>query len=220
VRRRRSRSVDLRLARADIKNILEFERDYPDAKVVRLEQNYRSTKTILAIADRLIANNTQRKQKSLWTENADGEKVKLVLCQDEHDEAASSRRLPIASRQAEARLEPHGDLLSHERAVARDGRCAAPAKVPYQIARGVEFYNRKEIKDVLAYLRVLANPADEVSLERIINVPTRGIGDSSIKQIQAFAIAHGLTFWNTLEVITTVTASPRARSIRSTSSSR
>jgi DNA helicase-2/ATP-dependent DNA helicase PcrA len=78
------------------------------------------------------------------------------------------------------------------------------ASIPYQIARGVEFYNRKEVKDVLAYLRLIANPADEVSLTRIINVPTRGIGDSSIKQIQAFAVAHGLTFWNTLEVITTV----------------
>ena len=90
MRRRRPGPVDLRLARADIQNILDFEKDYPDAKVVRLEQNYRSTKTILAIASKLIANNTQRKDKTLWTENAQGEKAELVLCQDEHDEADAS----------------------------------------------------------------------------------------------------------------------------------
>jgi DNA helicase-2/ATP-dependent DNA helicase PcrA len=190
---------------ADIKNILEFEKDYADAKVVRLEQNYRSTKTILAIADQLIANNTQRKKKSLFTENAEGEKVKIVLAQDEYDEAdvvtnhlkslhdnkgydwnkmAVFYRMNALSRVIEDRL--------------------LKAGVPYQIARGVEFYNRKEIKDVLAYLRVLANPADEVSLTRIVNVPPRGLGESSIKQIQAYAIAHGLTLWNALEVITTI----------------
>jgi DNA helicase-2/ATP-dependent DNA helicase PcrA len=189
---------------ADIKNILEFERDYADAKVVRLEQNYRSTKTILAIADKLIANNLQRKKKTLWTENPEGEKVKLICCQDEHDEAA------IVTKELQSLHEKGVDwnrmaifyrMNALSRVMEDELRRAG---VPYQIARGVEFYNRKEIKDVLAYLRVIANPADEVSLDRIINVPPRGIGDSSVKQIQGFAVAHGLTFWNTLEVISTV----------------
>ena len=189
---------------ADIKNILEFERDYPGAKVVRLEQNYRSTKTILAVADQLIGNNSQRRKKSLWTENGDGEKVKLVLCQDEYDEAN------IVTQEFQSLHEKGIDwnkmaIFYRMNALSRVMENALRrAGVPYQIARGVEFYNRKEIKDVLAYLRVIDNPADEVSLDRIINVPTRGIGDSSVKQIQAFALAHGLTFWNTLEVITTV----------------
>ena len=193
---------------ADIKNIMEFERDYGDAKVVRLEQNYRSTKTILA-----VAGSTHRQQSSapqekipLDRERRRREKVKLILCQwTSTVEAARHQAVPGTSARGRPGQEQDGDLLSHECALKRDGRCLAPsANVPYQIARGVEFYNRKEIKDVLAYLRVIANPADEVSLDRIINVPTRGIGDSSVKQIQAFALAHGLTFWNTLEVITTV----------------
>lgn len=190
---------------ADIKNILEFEKDYPDAKVVRLEQNYRSTRTILAVADKLIANNKLRKQKSLFTDNPDGEKVKLVLAQDEYDEAdvVTAHLKELHDRQnlqwSKMAIFYRMNALSR---VIEDKLLRAG--IPYQIARGVEFYNRKEIKDVLAYLRVIANPADEVSLTRIINVPTRGIGDSSVKQIQAFAVAHGLTLWNTLEVITTV----------------
>ncbi len=190
---------------ADIKNILEFEKDYPDAKVVRLEQNYRSTRTILAVADKLIANNTQRKQKALFTDNPDGEKVKLVLAQDEYDEAdvvtAYLKELHDNQNLEWSKMAVFYRMNALSRVI--EDRLLK-ASIPYQIARGVEFYNRKEIKDVLAYLRVVANPADEVSLTRIINVPTRGIGDSTIKQIQAFAVAHGLTFWNTLEVITTV----------------
>ena len=201
---------------ADIKNILEFERDYPDAKVVRLEQNYRSTQTILAAADKLIANNLQRKKKSLWTENAKGEKVKLIHCQDEHDEAA------VVTKELQALHDNKGldwnrmAIFYRMNALSRVMEDALRrANVPYQIAHGVEFYNRKEIKDVLAYLRILANPADEVSLDRIINVPAHGIGDSSVKQIQAFAVAHGLTFWNTLEVISTVPGLSTRPSIRS-----
>ena len=190
---------------ADIKNILEFERDYPDAKVVRLEQNYRSTKTILAAADKLIDNNQQRKQKSLWTDNAAGEKIKLICCQDEHDEAAMVTK-ELQTLHEEKKIDWNQMAIFYRmNSLSRVMEDALRrANVPYQIARGVEFYNRKEIKDVLAYLRVVANPMDEVSLDRIINVPTRGIGDSSVKQIQAFAVAHGLTFWNALEVIDTV----------------
>jgi DNA helicase-2/ATP-dependent DNA helicase PcrA len=183
---------------ADIKNILDFEQDYPDAKIVRLEQNYRSTKTILAIASKLIANNTQRKDKTLWTENPEGDRAKVVICQDEYDEAA------VVTRQLQEWHESGHDwsqmaIFYRMNALSRvmeDG--LRRANVPYQIARGVEFYNRKEIKDVLAYLRVIANPDDEVSLTRILNVPTRGLGDQSVHQMQTFAIANGISLWQAL----------------------
>ena len=144
---------------ADIKNILDFEKDYPDAKVVRLEQNYRSTKTILDVASKLIARNLQRKEKSLWTENAAGEPVKLILCQDEHDEAAvvtqELRQLHEKGKYDWNKMAIFYRMNSLSRVMEDALR---RANVPYQIARGVEFYNRKEIKDVLAYLRVIANP--------------------------------------------------------------
>jgi DNA helicase-2/ATP-dependent DNA helicase PcrA len=184
---------------ADLKNILEFERDYPDAHVVRLEQNYRSTKTILAIASDLIAKNIRRKDKALWTENPQGEKAELTLCQDEHDEAlVVMRRLrDLHEKQAV----PWSDMAVFYRMNSLS-RVMEEAlfknQVPYQIARGTEFYNRKEIKDVLAYLRLVANPADEVSLGRIANVPTRGLGDASLKQIQARAIANGVSLFAAL----------------------
>ena len=185
---------------ADIRNILDFETDYPDAKVVKLEQNYRSTKTILAIASQVIAQNTQRKDKGLWTENPQGEKAKLVLCQDEHDEAdVVMKELKRLNEEAEI---PWSRMAIFYRmnALSRVMEDALRrSNVPYQIARGVEFYNRKEIKDVLAYLRVVANPADEISLTRIINVPPRGIGDTTVKQIQTYAVANGMTLWDALE---------------------
>jgi DNA helicase II / ATP-dependent DNA helicase PcrA len=185
---------------ADIQNILDFEKDYPDATVVRLEQNYRSTKTILAIASKLIANNTQRKDKTLWTQNADGERAMVAICQDEYDEARwvtdELQKLHEKGGHAwnEIAIFYRMNALSRvmEDALRR-------ANVPYQIARGVEFYNRKEIKDVLAYSRVVANPNDEVSLARIVNVPTRGLGDQSIKQLQTFAVGNAISLWQALE---------------------
>jgi DNA helicase-2/ATP-dependent DNA helicase PcrA len=184
---------------ADISNILDFERDYPDAKVVRLEQNYRSTKAILAIASKLIANNLQRKDKSLWTENADGEPATLYLCQDEHDEAA------VITRELRQLNEKQGVAWNDMAIFYRMNSLSRvmeeslfKAKVPYQIARGVEFYNRKEIKDVLAYLRVVANPSDEVSLTRIVNTPPRGLGDSSVKLFAAHGLATGKSLFDAL----------------------
>ena len=154
---------------ADIRNILEFEQDYPDAKVVRLEQNYRSTKTILAHRHRkLIANNTQRKEKTLWTENAAGR-----AGQARTSARTSTTRPTIVTRELQASCnEKHGIAWSEMAIFYRMNALSRVmedalrrANVPYQIARGVEFYNRKEIKDVLAYLRVIANPNDEVSLD-------------------------------------------------------
>ena len=192
---------------ADIQNILDFEKDYPDAKVVRLEQNYRSTKTVLAIASKLIANNSRRKEKGLWTENAAGEPARLFLCQDEYDEAAIVTA-QLKAFHDEQKIDWNGMAIFYRMnalsRVMEDG--LRRANIPYQIARGVEFYNRKEIKDVLAYLRVIANPSDEVSLTRIVNVPPRGLGDTSIKQMQAFAIANGTTLWDAMKRANEVSA--------------
>jgi len=181
---------------ADIRNILEFEQDYPDAKVVRLEQNYRSSKTILSLASSLIAHNTQRKKKELWTENNQGEKATLYLAGDEHDEAYA-----VAKRLKEFK-EKHNytwnqmAVFYRMNALSRVMEDALRKEnVPYVIARGVEFYNRKEIKDVLAYLRVIANPSDEVSLERIANTPARGISDATIKHLSAYAVGNGMSLW-------------------------
>jgi DNA helicase-2/ATP-dependent DNA helicase PcrA len=206
---------------ADIQNIMDFEKDYPDAKVVKLEQNYRSTKTILAIAGTLIARNNKRKEKALWTENAQGEKAKLFLCQDEYDEAA------VVAGQLKELHEKHHypwnkmaifyrmNSLSRvmEDALRREN-------LPYVMARGVEFYNRKEIKDTLAYLRVIANPSDEVSLTRIVNVPARGIGDSTVKLVQAYAVSHGLSLFSAMEHAGQQSASVQGLSSRAVNSIR
>ena len=186
---------------ADIQNILDFEKDYADAKVVKLEQNYRSTKTILAIAGQLIARNTQRRDKALWTENADGAKAELVLCQDEHDEAdVVARRLKdLHERDGYSwdRMAIFYRMNSLSRVMEDALR---KLNLPYVIARGVEFYNRKEIKDVLAYLRAVANPADEVSLTRIVNTPARGISDASVKQLAAQAVGHGVSLFEAMRL--------------------
>jgi DNA helicase-2/ATP-dependent DNA helicase PcrA len=186
---------------ADIQNILDFEKDYADAKVVKLEQNYRSTKTILAIAGQLIARNTQRRDKALWTENADGAKAELVLCQDEHDEADQ-----VARRLKELN-EKHGyawDRMAIFYRMNSLSRVMEDAlrklNLPYVIARGVEFYNRKEIKDVLAYLRAIANPADEVSLTRIVNTPARGISDGTVKSLSAQAVGRGVSLFEAMRL--------------------
>ena len=185
---------------ADIQNILDFEKDYRDAKVVKLEQNYRSTKTVLHIAGALISHNTQRKEKALWTENAAGEKAKVFFCQDEYDEAN------MVAQQLKALHEKHQYAWNQMAIFYRMNSLSRVMEdalrkenLPYVMARGVEFYNRKEIKDTLAYLRVIANPNDEVSLTRIVNVPTRGIGDAAIKQIQTYGIANGLGLYAAME---------------------
>jgi DNA helicase-2/ATP-dependent DNA helicase PcrA len=184
---------------ADIRNILEFETDYPDAKVVKLEQNYRSTKAILAIAGKLISYNTQRRDKKLWTENEQGEKAEMLLCQDERDEAAAVVER-IKSLHAEKGIDYSGMAVFYrmnslsrvmEDVLRRGG-------VPYVMARGVEFYNRKVIKDVLAYLRLVVNPQDELSLARIVNVPPRGLGQSGLERIQVFAVGKGLGLYQAM----------------------
>ncbi|MEM1210804.1 MAG: UvrD-helicase domain-containing protein [Planctomycetota bacterium] len=170
---------------ANIRNILEFESHYPDAKVIRLEQNYRSTKTILQAADGLIQHNTGRKHKTLWTDNDNGEPVRVAECGSELDEAKHVIDRFVELNQAGV---PWGGMAvfyrmnSLSRVIEDELRDRG---IPYQIARGTAFYDRKEIKDAVAYLRVVANPADEVNLLRVINTPSRGISATTVKALQA-----------------------------------
>jgi DNA helicase-2/ATP-dependent DNA helicase PcrA len=184
---------------ADLRNILDFENDYPKATIVKLEINYRSTATILKAADKLIKNNVERKDKGLIAHAGEGEKITVLACQDEQDEAREvTERLIAANKNGRAwsdmaifyRMNSLSRVI--ETALRRE-------KVPYQIARGTEFYNRKEIKDLIAYLRTINNPNDEISLKRIVNTPTRGIGDTSIKTIEAFALMNGIGLWEAMQ---------------------
>ncbi|MEM1028526.1 MAG: UvrD-helicase domain-containing protein, partial [Planctomycetota bacterium] len=176
---------------ANIQNILEFEQHYPAAEVVRLEQNYRSTKKILAAADALIANNRGRRHKELWTDNPEGDLVKVVTCADEKQEATwiieEFQRLHDEEQVAWGQMAVFYRINSLSRVMEET---LLKAGLPYQIARGTAFYDRKEIKDAIAYLRVVANPSDEVNLLRVINTPARGISAASVKAMQAFALAN------------------------------
>jgi DNA helicase-2/ATP-dependent DNA helicase PcrA len=173
---------------ADIKNILEFEKDYPNVRVVRLEQNYRSTKRILEVADQLIANNMYRKEKSLFTDNPDGQPVRLVRYQNGHEEAEDIAR-QVSECIVSDEMRPRDfAILFRTNALTRNFEHALREYgVPYQMVNGVEFYQRKEIKDVLAYLHLVNNSRDSVALERVINTPPRGIGKKSLQYLRAHA---------------------------------
>ncbi|MEM6459749.1 MAG: 3'-5' exonuclease, partial [Planctomycetota bacterium] len=192
---------------ADIQNILDFETYYPGAEVCRLEQNYRSTKRILAAADALIVNNRGRRHKTLWTENAEGHPVQVLACVDEQHEAR--RVVEHFQKLHDEEAVPWGDMAvfyrinSLSRVIEETLRTAG---VPYQIARGTAFYDRKEIKDAVAYLRVVANPADEVNLLRVINTPARGISNNSVKALQAHALAQSVSIDTLLDDPMPVTA--------------
>ena len=179
---------------ANLGNILDFERDYDSVKVVRLEQNYRSTKNILRVADSLIAQNVRRKQKALFTENPDGKPVRVVAYPSQNDEANEiSFRIALAVNQGRRRPRDFA-ILYRVNALSRNCEHALTKQgIPYQIVHGVEFYQRKEIKDVLAYLQLMNNPRDSVALRRIINVPPRGIGKKTVAQLASHAEEESLT---------------------------
>ena len=187
---------------ATIRNILQFEADYPDATVVLLEQNYRSTQTILSAANAVISKNPERKPKRLWSEQGDGAKIVGYVGENEHDEAAW-----VAGEID--RLHDDDGLRPCDVAVFY--RTNAQSRVfeevfirvglPYKVVGGVRFYERREVRDALAYLRVLVNPLDEVSLRRIVNVPKRGIGDKAIEQIDAHAGRQRLSFIDALRAV-------------------
>nr|BFE33357.1 DNA helicase PcrA [Actinomadura rugatobispora] len=184
---------------ATIRNILEFERDYPDATTILLEQNYRSTQTILSAANAVIERNADRKPKKLWSDQGEGPKIVGYVADNEHDEGA------FVAQEVD-RLTDDGDVRPGDVAVFY--RTNAQSRVfeevfirvglPYKVVGGVRFYERKEVRDLLAYLRVLANPEDTVSLRRILNVPKRGIGDRAEACVEAYASRERISFWQAL----------------------
>ena len=183
---------------ADIRNILDFEKDYPDATVIKLEQNYRSTANILDAANQVIAHNTGRKEKRLWTEMGEGEAIHLYAAGDERDEAAW---IADRIRQMNRRGKPYGDVAVLYRTNAQSRvleDMLMRANIPYKVFGGQRFYDRKEVRDILAYLRVIVNPADDVSLRRIINVPRRSIGDSTVQELMNHALENDMPLYSAL----------------------
>ncbi|APX73341.1 DNA helicase PcrA [Companilactobacillus allii] len=181
---------------ANVKNIMNFEKDYPEAITIKLEQNYRSTKTILDAANEVINNNSERKPKNLWTDNAKGDDINFYRGQNESDEA-----LYVVSQIRDLLLQNYnyGDFAILYRTNAQSRAFEEKflqANIPYKIIGGHKFYDRKEIKDIMAYLRLVANRDDSMSFQRIINSPKRGIGPGTIEKLQRYADEHG---WSLLE---------------------
>lgn len=184
---------------ANIRNILDFEQDFPNATSIMLEQNYRSTQTILNAANSVIGHNKGRKPKRLWSDAGDGERIVGYVADDEHDEARFVSE-EIDRLTDEGRYRP-GDVAVFYRTNAQSRvfeEVFIRVGMPYKVVGGVRFYERREVRDALAYLRMLANPADQVSLRRILNTPKRGIGDRAVACVQALAERERLTFWEAL----------------------
>lgn len=183
---------------ADIQNILSFEEDYPDAKTIFLEQNYRSTKTILNAANEVIKNNTERKPKGLWTANTGGDKINYYEATTERDEAEYVVR-EIMKHQRNGKKYSDMAILYRTNAQSRVlEETFMKSNIPYTMVGGQKFYDRKEIKDLLSYLRVIANSNDDISLQRIINVPKRGVGPSSVEKIQTYAVQNNISMFDAL----------------------
>ncbi|MDA2998307.1 MAG: UvrD-helicase domain-containing protein, partial [Actinomycetota bacterium] len=184
---------------ANIRNILQFESDYPNAQTILLEQNYRSTQNILSAANAVISNNEGRKDKNLWSDAGSGALINGYVAESEHDEADFVVR-EIARLKELSKSNP-GDSAIFYRTNAQSRvfeEVFLRVGIPYKVVGGVRFYERKEVKDFLAYLRVVVNPEDEVSMRRIINTPKRGIGDRALDQIEEHSREKSLTFWQTL----------------------
>ncbi|MPZ94256.1 MAG: DNA helicase PcrA [Propionibacteriales bacterium] len=185
---------------ANIRNIMAFEEDFPDAATILLEQNYRSTQNILSAANAVISRNKGRKEKHLWSEEGDGELVVGYVADDEHDEARFvAEEIDRLSDDEEAKP---GDVAVFYRTNAQSRvfeEVFIRVGLPYKVVGGVRFYERREVRDALAYLRVLNNPADSVSLRRILNVPKRGIGDRAEACVEALASQQRITFWEALQ---------------------
>lgn len=186
---------------AEVSNILDFQKDYPEAKSITLDQNYRSTKNILSAASALVARNKRRMTKTLWTENSEGDLINLYEGLTEKDEAdyvvqeIAKWKESRAYNDVAIFYRTNAQSRSFEEKLRRSG-------VPYVIFGGMRFYDRQEIKDIMAYLRVLVNPHDSVSLKRIINVPLRGIGKTSIQKLEYIAQEESVSLWQALETVT------------------
>ena len=178
---------------ADMQNILDFEKDYPEAKVVLLEENYRSTKTILQAANEVIRNNRNRPPKNLWTQNEDGEEIVYYRANDEQDEALFvARTIDQLSREGYS----HKDFAVLYRTNAQSRtveEALLKANIPYTMVGGTKFYSRKEIRDVISYLNLIANPSDNISYERVVNEPKRGVGPGTVEKIRDFASSQEIS---------------------------
>jgi DNA helicase-2/ATP-dependent DNA helicase PcrA len=184
---------------ADVRNIRGFRKDYPDAKVVKLEQNYRSSKRIVSAALAVIAPSPTREPKELWTDNEDGSPIRVVACADERDEAACVVRTIKDAR--DAGISPK-DVAVFYRVHAQSRvleEALRAVDMPYQIIGGTKFYERAEVKDAIAYLRVLVNPRSDVDMLRIINTPARGIGNTTVERVATYASTQRLSLFETLE---------------------
>ncbi|MCB9634889.1 MAG: UvrD-helicase domain-containing protein [Sandaracinus sp.] len=184
---------------ADRRNILDFRGAYPDARVVKLEQNYRSTQRILRVAHSVISKNHDREPKELWTENPEGDKVLVVRCEDERDEARMVvRGVQELQNKGASLAEVAVFYRTHAQSrVLEEG--LRQANLPYRIVGGVRFYDRAEVKDLLAYLRVIQNPGDDISLMRIVNVPARGIGKTTLTRLLEDAARTGSSVWDAID---------------------
>src|SRR6476660_886815 len=185
---------------ADIRNIMDFENDFPNATSILLEQNYRSTQTILTAANAVIGHNKGRKEKRLWSDAGDGARIIGYVADDEHDEARFVSE--EIDRLTDSRDSRPGDVAVFYRTNAQSRvfeEVFIRVGLPYKVVGGVRFYERREVRDALAYLRMLANPADEISLRRILNVPKRGIGDRAEAMVDALAQRDGITFFEALK---------------------
>jgi DNA helicase-2/ATP-dependent DNA helicase PcrA len=190
---------------ATIRNIDEFERDFPNATTILLEQNYRSTQTILSAANAVISKNKSRREKKLWTDSGDGEPIRIYVGDNDHDEAAyiagEIERLKTLGKYKLSDVAIFYRMNSQSRSIEE---VLIRAGIPYKIIGGTRFYERAEIKDALAYLRVLINPNDEVSLRRIMNVPRRGIGDKAEELLEHYAAINGLSLFDALVMVDAV----------------
>ncbi|OPJ55953.1 DNA helicase PcrA [Alkalithermobacter paradoxus] len=199
---------------ADIRNILEFERDFDDVHIVKLEQNYRSTQTILDAANTVIYNNSTRKRKKLWTENESGDKISLFKANDEREEGDFIAH--NIAKQVKNENKKYSDFAILYRTNAQSRaieEALIKQNIPYKIYGGIKFYERKEIKDLLGYLRTIQNPLDDISVKRIINVPKRGIGLKTLEKIEDIAILKGESIYSVLLDVDSISdISTRAKS--------
>lgn len=195
---------------ADIANILSFEKDYPNATVILLEQNYRSTKRILLAANKVIENNVTRKAKNLWTENPEGNKLVYYRADSEQGEAQFvAGKIKELTREGKYKLSDVAILYRTNAQSRVMEEVLLKSNIEYSIVGGTKFYDRKEIKDMLAYLRLISNPDDDISLQRIINVPKRGIGASSVDKMADFAAMHDISIFQALDSVELLGLSPK-----------
>ncbi len=196
---------------ADISNILDFEKDYPEARVILLEQNYRSTQRILQAANVVINNNTTRRPKELWTENPKGEKIQYFQANDEKGEAQFVvGKIKEFINRKQYKLSDVAVLYRMNAMSRQMEEMLIKATLPYKIYGGLRFYDRKEIKDIVAYLRLIVNPDDDSSFERIINVPRRGLGDTTINKVRAFAESQDSAMFASLRMLELIDVSGAA----------